>query len=533
MARLNSREPSSSHPSGTTTTPHIPRSEHETTPLLTPMPMRESDSPREPVVSRKELWSYYLYWNGDCGLGPALSMTLFQSLAFAAGHDPAKGPGSSCSGSTSGQCVLPWAGGGSKPVSSVVLIANGLSFTAMTVIFTTLSSAADYGNLGRWLLLISTLVCWTAQFATLSLTSPSRWGSAMALYMASFVSYGATLVFANAVFPRLARNTRRSRGLQEQLARGEITREECEVETSLEKNRISNISIGHANIGYTVTQCLNLGILIALAGNRLVNNYTIVLTNTYWVVLGMWWFICQQSRPGPPLPPKQSYLTIGWQQVWVTCKEYQQLPNTFIYLFAVFLLSDGLNTTWAMIAICQNNQFSFSFLQNTYLGLAQSVTSVISTFGFWYIQRHWKIATKRMFLVTVVVTVMIPLWGMVGIWTHSFGFRRPWEFWMYNIVAGLLQAPYYAFSTTMMAELTPPGYDNMFFGLFGLSNRVSSLIGPNVVQAIINASGDDWMAFPFLFSLCLVALLIIWVAVDMRKGQRDAVAWAGGMRRSS
>jgi len=55
-------------------------------------------------------------------------MTLFQSLANAAGYDPVKGPGNSCSaGDASGQCVVPW-GGGSKAVSSVVLIANGISF---------------------------------------------------------------------------------------------------------------------------------------------------------------------------------------------------------------------------------------------------------------------------------------------------------------------------------------------------------------------------------------------------------------------
>jgi hypothetical protein len=31
----------------------------------------------------------------------------------------------------------------------------------------------------------------------------------------------------------------------------------------------------------------------------------------------------------------------------------------------------------------------------------------------------------------------------------------------YNVVSGLFQAPYYAFSQTMMAELSPPGFDNM------------------------------------------------------------------------
>lgn len=101
------------------------------------------------------------------------------------GWDPVKGPGSSClADDASGQCVLPWAGG-TKQVSSIVLIANGLSFMVrssrahhprrlrssqfMTLIFTTVGSAADYGTFGRWLLLVVTVICWAAQFASVSL----------------------------------------------------------------------------------------------------------------------------------------------------------------------------------------------------------------------------------------------------------------------------------------------------------------------------------------------------------------------------
>ena len=40
----------------------------------------------------------------------------------------------------------------------------------MTLIFTTIGSAADYGTFGRWLLLILTVICWAAQFASMSLT---------------------------------------------------------------------------------------------------------------------------------------------------------------------------------------------------------------------------------------------------------------------------------------------------------------------------------------------------------------------------
>jgi hypothetical protein len=69
-----------------------------------------------------------------------------------------------------------------------------------------------------------------------------RWRAAMALYMIGFISYGATLVFYAALFPRLARNTQHSRDLREKYENGDVSPEVYEVEESMEKNRISNIS---------------------------------------------------------------------------------------------------------------------------------------------------------------------------------------------------------------------------------------------------------------------------------------------------
>lgn len=56
------------------------------------------------------------------------------------------------------------------------------------------------------------------------------------------------------------------------------------------------------------------------------------------------------------------------------------------------------------------------------------------------------------------------------------------------------------------------------------------MIGPNVIQSIINTTGDNWKGFPFLFALCASASLVIWFGVDVSKGRRDAVAWANDTR---
>jgi len=32
-----------------------------------------------------------------------------------------------------------------------------------------------------------------------------------------------------------------------------------------------------------------------------------------------------------------------------------------------------------------------------------------------------------------IITVCIPLWGMIGLWTTKIGFHNTWEFWLYNV----------------------------------------------------------------------------------------------------
>lgn len=42
-----------------------------------------------------------------------------------------------------------------------------------------------------------------------------------------------------------------------------------------------------------------------------------------------------------------------------------------------------------------------------------------------------------------------------------------------------------------------------------------------MVQAIINATNNNWTGFPFLFALCAAASIVIWF-VDVEKGRENA-----------
>jgi hypothetical protein len=242
-------------------------------------------------------------------------------------------------------------------------------------------------------------------------TEPSRWGTAMALYMISFITYGATIAFYMAVFPRLARNTPHARQLRGRYERGEISAEEYEVEEGLEKNRICNTTTVRpwlmfffhyrlicrlktlSYLGYTLTLCLNLILLLPLKENPMVEIYVLVLSgrfcfkralwlltlslnrvNSYWVLVGVWWckpiemILDGEANPlfshlptsTPWTPDTTGFLVPDHRleagrsshlddasgvhssslQIWTTTKQYKKLPYTFTYLFSFFLLAD-------------------------------------------------------------------------------------------------------------------------------------------------------------------------------------------------
>lgn len=406
------------------------------------------------------------------------------------------------------------------------MLANGFCFAFMTIMFLCLGSAADYGSLGPKLLLYLTVICWIAQYGFMAVVGPDQWPLAMLLYMVSYVTYGATLVFYAAIFPRLARFMPEVRHAREKrLPAGDISQEQYDKLESMSKSHISNISTAHSNIGYFVTLLLNLAILIPLSPWPYANNLALLLTTTYFLLLGLPWFLFRQPRPGPGLPKSQSHLSTSLSHLALALRSASHLPQTFLYLLSFFLLSDGLNTTSTLVSLLQNTQISFSFLHLTYLGLLQATTSTISTLAFDWIQHRFSLRPKTLFQVTNLFSVLIPLYGIIGLATTKAGYHSLRDFILYNVVFGLFQAPYYAYSQTLMAELTPRGYEGVFFGLFGTMNRASSVLGPNVLFAITEATGNRWWGFVFLTALCGVASLIV-AFVDVEKGREDCRVFA-------
>lgn len=181
-----------------------------------------------------------------------------------------------------------------------------------------------------------------------------------------------------------------------------------------------------------------------------------------------------------------------------------------------------------------NTVLEYNTLQLTYVLIVGIAAQFVGIWGFWTIQKRFRLTTKVMFDAVMLGIILLDGWGMIGVWTTKFGFHNAWEFWLYQVVYGLLVCPWYSYSQIMISEVTPRGKEFLFFSLFSIMGKTSAFIGPIVSSAIIDASPSQNNSLPFYFLFGLSSLSFVLLAwfVDLKKSRKEQEAFLEEERRA-
>ncbi|KAK7437012.1 hypothetical protein VKT23_006702 [Stygiomarasmius scandens] len=485
-----------------------------------------NDEPTKWTTSRTELWSYYLYYIGNNGLsGFNFGPSQFQNLLFLAGYDPSAAPFTVACGD--GACVLPYLGR-VRDINSIVLLTNGISFAIQAVVLLFVGAWADYGRWRPNITIFFTILAVAVSFAWLGVDDPSQWRAGIALYI------------LGPAFPGLARDLPEVKESLAQVKDGQKPLADHAKLTSLSRNRISNMSFTICSAGEIVILAIMVGILKGLHSDDSTENNTkafsvlIAFSGGVWLLCALPWFFLEKRRPGLSLPPGTSLLTIGFKQTYVALRECLRLKQTFLYLIFYFLMGDVLNTTVTVIATLQNSVVSYSTFQLTLLLIVGIATQMIGIYLFWLVQKKYKISTKAMLSFNVFWIIILTIWGLIGVHTDNFGFKHVWEIWLYQAFYGLMVCPWYAYSQTMISEVSPLPQMFLFFALFSVVGKTSAFIGPFVSSAIITAAdNNDNMPFAFLFGLGVFSTIFLYmVDVDKSRIECEEFIKAEGARKA-
>ncbi|KAL8939782.1 MAG: hypothetical protein Q9216_003169 [Gyalolechia sp. 2 TL-2023] len=471
-------------------------------------------------TTRKEIWAYYAYYIGDNGLTLFnFAPTAFQNLLSQAAGDSE---------------VLHFAGR-DRTINSIVLLANGISFAIQVVIFLVIGSYADFGRSRPNILIVLSVVAFGIGFGWLGVHTANKWEVAAGMYIFGLIAYQTTLTFWTAAFPGLARNTPQLRAKAEEYTDGKITREEYDHVDMMQRSRLANMAFYIQSCGEIVILAVIVGILFAVnvraseANNNWGLSVLIAFATGVWLLLAIPWFVLEKRRPGQSIPPNMNIVTAGFWQLYRAITQIWRLKQSLLYLVGngqalrYFLLGDSLNTTVTVIATLQNTIVEYDTLTLTYLLLVGIAAQAVGIYSFWWIQQRFSLGTKTMFTAVMVAIIILDGWGMLGIWTQSFGFHHVYEVWLYQTFYGLFVCPWYSYSQIMISEVTPRGKEFLFFSLFSIIGKTSSFIGPLVSSAIIDASpnGNSSTPFYFLFGLSCLSCAVLVVGVDLKRSRRE------------
>lgn len=233
---------------------------------------------------------------------------------------------------------------------------------------------------------------------------------------------------------------------------------------------------------------------------------------------GAWWALFT-LLPMRGLPDRRrsaavdSGATSGFAQLRTTLREARGYPQTLAFLAAYLLFNDGIQSVIALSATFGDRELGLS---QTTLIVAILVVQIVAFGGALLLGRLARIfGAKRVILASLVV------WTLVLATAYVLPAERPLEFFALASVIGLVLGGTQALSRSLFSQLIPPGREAAYFGLYEISERGTSWLGPALFGLSLQLTGSYRVALGSLVVFFVVGFVLL-TRVDLRRAIVDA-----------
>jgi UMF1 family MFS transporter len=201
-----------------------------------------------------------------------------------------------------------------------------------------------------------------------------------------------------------------------------------------------------------------------------------------WMV-GFGWPVLL-ALPDPPRalrPALGTAARTGLHDVAALLRTLPGNPTLLRFLVARLFYTDGLNTLFAFGAIFAAGAFGMGMEEILVFGIALNVTAGLGAAAFGLVED--RLGSRR--------TVLLALGSLITIGAALLLVEGKAAFWALALALGLFLGPAQAASRTLMARLSPQGEEAAHFGLFALSGRITSFLGPATLAAVTEATDSQ------------------------------------------
>ncbi len=383
---------------------------------------------------------------------------------------------------------------------SLFPFAIAVSVFLQVLLLPMLGALADYSHLKKRLM---AFFCYLGSSATglMFFIAGDRYLLGAGLFIVANLSFGSALVLYNAFLP--------------QIAGPDLS------------DKVSSRGFAWGYMGGGVLLAMNLGLILGAERIGITQGMAVRLS---LLSAGLWWggfslitFRRLRSRAAArALAPGQNFLTVGFSELGKTFRALARLPHTFRYLIGYMLYNDGIQTVIGLSTVYLEQELFVSRGLRPNPGFLLQLLLMVQFVAFFGAFLFERIA--RTFGTKNTISLSLALWCGVVVYAYA-AMRSPAEAWvMAGMIAAVLGGSQ-ALSRSLFSRMIPAGREASFFGIYEISERGTSWIGPLIFGIIVSRTGSYRTAILSLIALFAAGLIVL-LFTNTKKAEEDSRSYS-------
>lgn len=423
-------------------------------------------------------------------------------------------------------CVLPMFGGRFYiDTSSYALYTFSLSVLIQTVCVLTINGIADNSNLKKTLIVLFGCLGGLATFFFFYLGN-NNYYTASFLAICANISFGCVSVLMNAYLTIMVNNSSCS---DTEVQRQELLLEQDNdqvISNSEALGKIgSKISGVGTSTGYIAAMLLQV-VFLLLMNYMTENGYDVFWSIKLVIsIAGLWWLIWQapiaiflkniESLQTKSMSIKEMVIQ-GYKELGHVLINIRSLKDIYYYLLAMFVLTDSLTTINSTAILFGKTVLNMPVTSLAKIGVLVMISAIagsiiipivlIGKYGY---------RVEKVQLLLVLWCLCVPLYGI-------FALTSAFEMYVLAVWYGLGLGGLSTINRSIFSIIIPEGKENIFFSIYSLTDRTSSIVGPFVVGLIINIFHNVRGAFWILTAFLLISIPILSVKFDLDRARSES-----------
>ena len=225
------------------------------------------------------------------------------------------------------------------------------------------------------------------------------------------------------------------------------------------------------------------------------------LTAVWYLIFCLPLFFFSPDSPSTGVPLGKA-VGQAFTQLRDSIREIRKYRDIAVFLLARMLYNDGLTTMFAFGGIYAAGTFGMGPSEIIIFGIGLNLTAGLGAASFAWLDDH--IGPRK--------TILISLVGLITTGAGILLVESISLFWIFGLSLGIFVGPVQASSRSYLARVAPTELRNEMFGLFALSGKLTSFIGPFLVGWLTLYTGSQRIGMSSvitLFVLGLVGMLFV------------------------